>query len=562
LGTTRPQEHGEDDDAPPAQCIGSFVAEPASLREPEVVTEPDVAAPVVDALRGDPHKYLIAVAVVLAALMQVIDSSIVNVALPDMMGNLGASLDEIAWVSTGYILASVIIIPLTGWLGLLLGRKRYFVGSIILFTAASVFCGASHSLGALIFWRIVQGLGGGALMTVSQAVLFESFPREEAGTAMALFGLGVMVGPTIGPTLGGWLTDNYGWPWIFYINVPVGILASMMITAYVHDREDQRKPMSIDYQGIALLAVSVGALQYVLEHGQREDWFDSRIIVGLTLIGFIGGAVLLWRELTTDHPVIDFRVMKHRQMWVGTLLGVVMGVGLYAMSFTLPVFLQSNLRMTAQQTGIAMLPGAIATAISMAVVGRLTTKFDPRILITIGALVFALAAWELSRVTGESGAHDFFWPLIYRGVGLGLMFVPLTTITLAELSPQELPQGTGLYNFFRQLGGSFGIAGIATLVARYTAQFRAVVGEHLAQNDPLALGRIEMLTRGMMARGADQWTAHQQALILLDRQLFGQASVIAYGKIYTIAAGLILLLIPLLLLVRQTRGAGADVIME
>src|SRR3954464_12196245 len=200
---------------------------------------------------GAEHKYLIAFAVVLAALMQVIDSSIVNVALPDMMGNLGASLDEIAWVSTGYILASVIIIPLTGWLGALLGRKRYFVGSIILFTASSVMCGAAHSLGALIFWRVVQGLGGGALMTVSQAVLFEAFPREEAGTAMALFGLGVMVGPTIGPTLGGWLTDNYGWPWIFYINLPVGILAAMMIAGYVHDSAHQRKPQAIDYQGIA-----------------------------------------------------------------------------------------------------------------------------------------------------------------------------------------------------------------------------------------------------------------------------------------------------------------------
>ncbi|HKW09536.1 MAG TPA: DHA2 family efflux MFS transporter permease subunit, partial [Gemmatimonadaceae bacterium] len=302
--------------------------------------------------RGEPHKYLIAFAVVLAALMQVIDSSIVNVALPDMMGNLGASLDEIAWVSTGYILASVIVIPLTGWLGSMFGRKRYFVGSIILFTLASFFCGASHSLGTLIFWRIVQGLGGGALMTVSQAVLFEAFPREEAGMAMALFGLGVMVGPTIGPTLGGWITDNYGWPWIFYINLPVGILAAMMIAAYVHDSVHQQKPPTIDYIGIGLLAVSVGAIQYVLEHGQREDWFNSSLILGLTVTGVLGGALLLWRELTIDHPVIDFRVLRHRQMSVGTLLGVVMGVGLYAMSFTLPVFLQSDLRMTAEQTGI------------------------------------------------------------------------------------------------------------------------------------------------------------------------------------------------------------------
>jgi DHA2 family multidrug resistance protein len=515
--------------------------------------------------QGAEHRYLIAIAVVLAALMQVIDSSIVNVALPDMMGNLGANLDEIAWVSTGYILASVIVIPLTGWLGNLFGRKRYFVGSIIVFTASSFFCGAAHSLGALIVWRLVQGVGGGALMTVSQAVLFESFPPEEAGTAMALFGLGVMVGPTIGPTLGGWLVDNHGWPWIFYINIPVGILAAVMIATYVHDPEDQRRPPAIDYQGIVLLIMSVGAIQFVLEHGQREDWFDSRLITSLSVIGVLGAIGLLWRELTTDHPVIDFRVMKHRQMWVGTILGVVMGVGLYAMSFTLPVFLQNNLRMTAEQTGFVLLPGAIATALSMFLVGRLTRVIDPRLLITAGALVFAVAAWQLSLITGESGQSDFFWPLILRGVGLGLMFVPLTTITLAELSSHELAQGTGLYNFFRQLGGSFGIAGIATLVARYTSQFRAILGEHLSASDPGTMARLQLLTRGMIARGSDPFTARQQALRLMDRQLLGQASVLAYSRIYLLAALVILLLIPLLLLVKQVRGTGggdAHAIME
>jgi DHA2 family multidrug resistance protein len=501
--------------------------------------------------------------VVLAALMQVIDSSIVNVALPDMMGNLGASLDEIAWVSTGYILASVIIIPLTGWLGDFFGRKRYFVGSIIIFTVASFLCGASHSLSALVFWRIIQGLGGGALMTVSQAVLFESFPRREAGTAMALFGLGVMVGPTIGPTLGGWLTDNYGWPWIFYINIPLGMLAASMIIGYVHDPEDQQRPPSVDYIGIALLAMSVGSLQYLLEYGQREDWFQSRSMTTLAVTAIVTGAVLLWRELTIDHPVIDFRVLRHRQMWVGTLLGVVMGVGLFASVFTLPVFLQGNLHMTAQQTGILLAPGAIATAVSMAVVGRLTNKYDPRILITIGALLFAGAMFKLSRITGESGGTDFFWALIMRGVGLGMMFVPLTTITLAELTHAELPQGTGLYNFFRQLGGSLGIAAIATLLSHYTAQFRAILSEHLASGDPTTLGRIDMLTRAMVARGADAWTARQRALSILDRELAGQASVIAYSRIYVLSAALILALIPLLVLVRHTRGAaGTTHIME
>jgi MFS transporter, DHA2 family, multidrug resistance protein len=537
-----------------AQPIESEVEE-----ENEPLTEPLSAPPD----EGAEHKYLIAFAVVLAALMQVIDSSIVNVALPDMMGNLGASLDEIAWVSTGYILASVIIIPLTGWLGEFFGRKRYFVGSIVIFTVASFLCGASHSLAALVFWRIIQGLGGGALMTVSQAVLFESFPRREAGTAMALFGLGVMVGPTIGPTLGGWLTDNYGWPWIFYVNIPVGILAAAMITGYVHDPEYQKRPPSVDYIGIALLAVSVGSLQYLLEYGQREDWFDSRAMVTLAVTTVLTGVFLVWREMTAEHPVIDFRVLRHRQMWVGTLLGVVMGVGLFASVFTLPVFLQGNLRMTAQQTGIVLLPGALATAVSMAVVGKLTNRIDPRILITTGALLFAEAMFKLSRITGESGRNDFFWALIFRGVGLGMMFVPLTTITLAELDVRELAQGTGLYNFFRQLGGSLGIAAIATLLSHYTAQFRAILAEHIAMGDPGTLARLDMMTRAMIGRGADAWTARQRALALMDGQLMSQASVIAYSRIYVLSAVLILALIPLLLLVRQTRGAaGMQHIME
>ena len=527
--------------------------------EDQPLAEPIAAPP-----EGAPHKYLIAFAVVLAALMQVIDSSIVNVALPDMMGNLGASLDEIAWVSTGYILASVIIIPLTGWLGDFFGRKRYFVGSIVIFTVTSFLCGASGSLSQLVFWRIVQGLGGGALMTVSQAVLFESFPRREAGMAMALFGLGVMVGPTIGPTLGGWLTDNYGWPWIFYVNLPVGVLASIMIIAYVHDPEHQKRPPSVDYIGIALLAMSVGSLQYLLEYGQREDWFQSSTMTLLAVVSVVAGVGLLWREMTTEHPVIDFRVLRHRQMWVGTLLGVVMGVGLFASVFTLPVFLQGNLRMTAQQTGIVLLPGALATAVSMAVVGRLTNRFDPRILITIGSLLFAGAMIRLSQITGESGSGDFFWALIMRGVGLGMMFVPLTTVTLAELDHRELPQGTGLYNFFRQLGGSLGIAAIATLLSHYTAQFRAILSEHISYGDPTTMTRVDMLTRGMMSRGADVATARARALEILDRELMGQASVVAYSRIYVLSAALILALIPLLLLVRHTRGAasGAQHVME
>jgi DHA2 family multidrug resistance protein len=509
------------------------------------------------------HKYVIAFAVVLAALLQVIDSSIVNVALPDMMGNLGASLDEIAWVSTGYILASVVVMPLTGWLGGMFGRKRYFVGSIILFTASSFFCGAAHSLGLLIFWRVVQGVGGGALMTVSQAVLLETFPPEEAGMAMALFGLGVMVGPTIGPTLGGWITDNYSWPWIFYINVPLGILAAFMIGTYVHDSKHQKRAATVDYTGIGLLIVCVSSLQYLFEYGQRDDWFASKLMIALAITAGVGGVGLAWRELTTEHPVIDFRVLRHRAMWVGTVLGIVMGVGLYASVFTLPVFMQNNLRMTAEQTGIVLLPGALATAVSMWVVGKLTTKFDARLLIAVGAGTFALAMWQLSEITSDSGSGNFVLPLILRGVGLGLMFVPLTTVTLADLPRAELPQATGLYNFFRQLGGSLGIAGVATIVSHDTVQAKATLTAHVTMMDPGSLGRVNMLARGFAARGADAGTAMHRAYAVLDREILGQASVIAYAHSYIIAAILVLALIPLLILVRQTKNANAaEIVLE
>ncbi len=511
------------------------------------------APPVAEgAHRGAPHKYVIAVAVVLASMIYVIDSSIVNVALPDMMGNLGASLDEIAWVSTGYILATVIIIPMTGWLGSFFGRKRYFVGSVLVFTAASFVCGQAGSLAMLVTARVVQGIGGGALMTVSQAVLFESFPIEEAGTAMALFGLGVMVGPTIGPTLGGYITDHYSWPWIFYINVPVGLLAAFMIARYVHDSPHQQRTRNIDAIGIALLVVSVGAVQYLLEQGQRLDWFDSRTIVTLAVIGAVGGVALLWRELTAERPVIDFRVMRHRQVWVGTLLGVVMGVGLYASVFTLPVFLQGDLHMTAEQTGLILLPGSAATAVAMAVIGRINRYVDPRLMVSVGAVLFAVSMWQLAHITSASGRGDFFWPLILRGSGLGLMFVPLTTVTLAGLPTRELAQGTGLYNFFRQLGGSFGIAIFATLVEHFTAAYRTVIGEHVTLSDPVTVTRLHQLTAGFLAQSGDPVAAQRQALHLLDAEMTGQASVIAFARVYMLAAMLILVLIPLLLLIRKT----------
>ena len=464
------------------------------------------------------HKYIIAATVTMAAMLELIDTSIVNVAIPHMMGNLGATLDEIAWVSTSYIIANVIVIPMSGWLSAYFGRTRYFTGSILLFTLASFFCGSSHSLLGLIFWRVIQGIGGGALLSTAQATLYESFPPEEAGTGMAIFGVGVMVGPTLGPTLGGWITDNYNWPWIFYINVPLGIIAAILTVNYVSDAEHQERADKIDYLGIILLTLCVGSLQWMLERGERYDWWESRFVTMLGFTALFAGIALIWHELTTDEPVINFRILKSRQVTAGVSIGLLLGFALYGSVFILPVFLQQLLQMTAWQTGKIILPGAIASAVTMAVVGRNAMRLDARYTVVAGTILFFLSMLKLSHLTSASGSGDLFWPLILRGMGLGLIFVPLTNATMADLEVKDLAQGTGMFNLMRQLGGSLGIAVMATLLARFMASEKSVLVEHVGANDPETLSRLSMLARGLVARGINPMIAQQQALAILDRQ--------------------------------------------
>jgi len=502
------------------------------------------------------HKYLIAIAVSLAAMLELIDTSIVNVAIPHMMGNLGATLDEISWVSTGYIIANVIVIPLSSWLSGFFGRKRYLTGSIMLFVAASFMCGAATSLGGLIFWRVVQGLGGGALLSTAQSTLFEAFPPKEVGVGQAVFGVSVMVGPTIGPTLGGYIVDNLSWPWIFYINVPLGFLAAFMVYSYVRDSEHQERSTTIDGTGIALLAICVGSLQWMLERGERFDWFDSRFVTILGLTSLISFILLIWRELSIREPVINMRVLSNRQLAAGVAMGAFLGVALYGSVFVLPVFLQSLHGFTANQTGMVILPGAIASAVTMAVVGRNSARLDARVTVPLGASLFMFSMWKLSLLSYDAGAGDLFWPLVSRGVGLGLIFVPLTGATMAELKPSELAEGTGMFNLTRQLGGSLGIAISATLLGRFTAQSRALLAEHIVNGDPATLARVEMLTRGLTSRGVNALVAKQQALAVLDRQLQGQASVLAFSKLYLLSGITLMVSLPLLLLFRSGKSRG------
>ena len=506
--------------------------------------------------RPDPyaHKYLIAIAVTLAAVLELIDTSIVNVAIPHMMGNLGATLDEISWVSTGYIIANVIVIPMSGWLSGFFGRKRYLTGSILLFVFASFMCGAAHSLLSLVMWRVIQGIGGGALLSTAQATLFESFPPEEVGVGQAMFGIGVMVGPTVGPTLGGWIVDNWSWPWIFYINVPLGILAAVMVFTYVKDAAHQERAQEIDFTGILLLTLAVGSLQWMLERGERYDWFESRFVTVLCITSVVSFALLIWRELTIDEPIVDFHVLQSRQLAAGVVYAAFLGFALYGSVFVLPIFLQQLHGFTANQTGMVILPGAIASAITMAAMARNSHRIDARVTITIGAGLFLLSMWQLSNLTLDAGKGDLFWPLVLRGVGLGLTFVPLTNASMNELPNRLLAQGTGLFNLTRQLGGSLGIAIMATYLQRITRVEKSVLSEHVSSGSPEAVNRLTMLTRGLMAKGADFAHAQQQALAIIDRQVAAQASVIGFSKVY-LYSGLILVgALPVLLLWRSGRA--------
>lgn len=503
------------------------------------------------------YRYLIAFAVTTASMLELVDTSIVNVAIPHMMGNLGATLDEIAWVSTGYIVANVIILPLTGWLSDRFGRRNYYTGSIILFTVASFFCGNAHTLESLVASRVVQGIGGGALISTAQAILFDVFPLHERGKAMAIFGMGVMVGPTLGPTLGGWITDNYSWPWIFYINIPLGALAAVLTWRYVPEPAHANEQADhVDWLGLLLLIVGIGSLQILLERGEARDWFDSReitieaVLATFAIIGFV------WHELTTEHPIVELRILRNRQLAGGVIFGLLLGLALYASVFALPVFLQNLLGYTAWDTGKVILPGAIASAVTMAVMGRFSNRFDARYVITAGVLLFGWAMWLHYHFTLDIGMHDLFWPMVLRGVGLGCIFVPLTQMAVADLRPGQLAQGTGLFNLSRQLGGSFGIAVAATLLARFNETARDALLPHVTSGDPTARQWLAQVTRGVQSQGGSVEAAHTKALALLNAAVQRQASVVAFEKVFFVMGAAFLLGLPLLLMFRKGRASG------
>ena len=470
----------------------------------------------------------------LGLIMAIIDSTIVNVAISTIGGNLGATVDEVAWVATGYILANVVVMPLNGWLTALLGRKRFYATSLAVFTIASLLCGTAHSIWVLVFYRVIQGLGGGALQPTAQAILFETYPAERRGAAMAIFGMGAMVGPAIGPTLGGWIVDNASWPLIFYINIPIGIIAFLMTLAFIpNPKFIERVKGGIDWTALSLLVAGLASLQYVLERGEHDDWFSSSTIVVLSCVAAFSLIAFVWKSLRDKVPIVDLDVFKFRSFSIGSILGIVMGFGLFGTALVLPLFFQTILNFTAFDTGMALLPGAVSTAVSMLIVGRLLNKIDGRWSIALGMLIFAWSTWLLGGLDTSAGYWDVFWPRVIQGFALGFLFVPLTTISLGDVPIHELAGATGVYTLLRQLGGSFGIAILTTLLTHQTAVAWSVLASGVTQS-------------------------HGYPVTVLTQQVAQQSAMIAYNYLFRVCAITFVVTMPLVFLIHAHKARPGE----
>jgi len=505
------------------------------------------------------RRWIIVITVISAAIIELIDTSIVNVALTDMSGNLGVTIEDAAWVITAYAIANVIIIPMTGFLASLFGRRNYYVGSIILFTVASFLCGQATGIWELVFFRFLQGAGGGALLSTSQTILFEAFTLEERPLAAGIFSLGIVIGPTIGPTLGGWIIENYAWPWIFYVNIPIGIVAALLSYTFVKEPAERHKVTAIDWLGISLLAIGVGALQFVLERGESKDWFETPYITVLTAVATITLVGFIWRQLTYKHPIVDLSVVtRSSTLAVAGILTFVLGFGLFSSVFIVPVFAQRLLGYNAMQTGMLMLPGALTSAICLPLVGRFMQKVNipPQPMIILGFALTALYSFLLSGSTLDTGSADFFWPLVIRGVGMACMSVPLTSLALYGLRGRDLGQASALNNMMRQLGGSFGIAFVNTFLANRLASNHAGLASHVSIYSTATQERLNAMVSGFMAKGSSYATALQQGYAAIEGAVMKQAMLLSYMDTFLLVAIFFVACIPLLLIVRRKKQAA------
>ena len=503
-------------------------------------------------------RVIITITAVMCALLEIIDTTIVNVALNDMKGNLGATLNDVSWVITAYAIANVIIVPLSSWLSQQFGRRNYFAASIILFTVSSFLCGNADNIWELVFFRFIQGLGGGALLVTSQTIITEVYPAEKRGMAQALYGMGVIVGPTLGPPLGGYITDNFSWPYIFYINIPIGVIATILTLSFVKSPNYGGKKTfrQVDWLGILFLIMAVGALQFVLEKGQEHDWFEDGWIITFAVVAFLGIYLFIWRELVIENPVVELRVLKDKNLAMGTVLSFILGFGLYGSTFVIPLFTQNALGWTAFQSGLMLVPSSIATGLMMPIVGRAIQKDIPhKYLIALGfSVFFGYSLWAYTIITPFTGEGDFFWLLMVRGIGLGFLFVPTTTLALSSLKGKEIGQGAAFTGMVRQLGGSFGIALISTYISRRTVQHRADLINHVSAFSNDVQQRIAALQANFLMQGNGPDISQLQAYKVMDGMVSKQAALLTYMDVFLGIGIFFLFCIPLVLLLKPAKN--------
>ncbi|HEY1218749.1 MAG TPA: DHA2 family efflux MFS transporter permease subunit [Bryobacteraceae bacterium] len=510
-----------------------------------------------------PHvnPWIVAVAVMFATFMEVLDTTVVNVSLPHIAGSLSVSVDEAAWALTSYLVANAMILPMTGWLASRFGRKRVLIAAVFGFTAASFLCGLAPSLSMLIVFRVLQGATGGALQPLSQAVMLEAFPPRDRGKAMAFWGLGIVVAPMLGPMIGGWLTDNWSWRWVFYINLPVGLASIVMTRLFIFDPPYiRRRGLGIDYWGIGLLAVWVGALQVVLDKGQEADWFASHWITALTAVAVAGLAIFVAHEFSTRDPVVRLRVFKERTYAAGVFLMTVLGFVLYASLLLLPIFLQTLLGYSALDAGIAMAPRGLGSFLMMPLVGTVLSRFDPRKVLACGLTVAAWTLYELGRLNLNAGYWDIFWPQFIQGAALAMLFVPLTTATMDRISREEMGNATSMFNLMRNLGGSFGIASATTYLFRRQQYNTQLLGAHVTALNPRVRAMARGIQTSMIARGSDPTAALRRAYGAIWGIVQRQAAVVSFVDTFLVLSVVFLLMLPLLLVMKkpryQTRGGA------
>ncbi len=514
-------------------------------------------------LQPQVNPWLVAMTVMLATFMEVLDTSVANVALPHIAGGLAVDVQESTWVLTSYLVSNAIVLPLSGWLASLFGRKNVFMACVGLFSFSSLLCGLAPSLGLLILFRVFQGIGGGALQPISQAILLESFPPERRGTAMGVFGMGVVVAPIIGPTLGGWLSDNLSWRWIFFINIPVGLLSVFLTRLIVHDPpfliRKKLGGIKIDYIGLALISLGLGCLQVFLDKGQTDDWFASRFIIAMGTIAFVSLAVLIVWELLHPSPVVNLHLMKDRNFAVSVLAMFVLGFVLYGSIVLLPIFLQQLLGYTATLAGLVLSPGGILTLVTMPIVGALSGRIDVRLLIGAGLLIVASSMFYMAGFSLQIDFGTAVMARLIQGAGLALLFVPINAAAFYYISKESVGQGTGLMNLVRNVGGSSGIAFVTTLVARRTQVHQNMLVHTLTPLNPAYRQAVSGIHSALIDHGANPALADRQTLGVVAESLNRQASSIAYIDVFWILGVIALVAIVPMLFLRKSTGKSKPV---